>query len=130
MKYNFNWSAVSGGAPYVTVSSISIAFNSVSIEKLGAPEKVVVGFDEENCIIGIREYRGEPGMKPFTFAERVKHGWVRIGCRDFIKYLQALSGIEFFPAKKYVATYDIQEGVLIVDVRGQYENTSGEESGT
>ena len=45
MNFDFNWSAVSGGAPYVTFSSLGIAFNSVSIEKLGSPDKVMVGFD-------------------------------------------------------------------------------------
>ena len=90
MNYSFNWSAVSGGAPYVTISPISIAFNSVSIEKLKNPEKVIIGFDEDNCVIGVKAYAGEPAIKPYTFASRVKNGWVRIGCRDFVKYLQAL----------------------------------------
>ena len=127
MKYNFNWSAVSGGAPYVTISPISIAFNSVSIEKLGSPEKIVVGFDEENCVIGVKAYMGESSVKPYPFAERVKNGWIRIGCRDFVKYLQVLTGTEFTPAKKYVATFDAREEILIVDVRGRSESDSSDE---
>lgn len=122
MKYNFNWSAVSGGAPYVTISPISIAFNSVSIEKLGNPEKVIIGFDEMNCAIGVKAYDGESGIKPYTFAGRIKNGWVRVGCRDFIKYLQALSGTEFVPAKKYVATFDAKEEILIVAVGENFDN--------
>lgn len=114
MSFNFNWNAVSGGAPYVTISTISIAFNSVSIDKLGDPRKVIVGFDEERCAIGVKAYSNEPNIKPYDFANRVKNGWVRIGCRDFIKYLSALTGIEFSPAKKYVARYDIKKQVLFV----------------
>ena len=121
MNFDFNWSAVSGGAPYVTFSSLGIAFNSVSIEKLGSPDKVMVGFDEAQCTIGVKAYNGEAGVKPYEFAGRVKNGWVRIGCRDFIKYLQAISGIEFSPAKRYVATYDAESNILIVQVKGDYE---------
>ena len=122
MGFNFNWSAVSGGAPYVTLSSLGIAFNSVSIDKLGNPEKIMVGFDEGQRVIGVRAYAGEPGIKPYEFADRVNNGWIRIGCRDFIKYLQSLSGISFSPAKKYIAKLDIIEGVLLIDVMGNYEN--------
>lgn len=122
MNFNFNWSAVSGGAPYVTFSSLGIAFNSVSIEKLGNPEKIIIGFDEAQCTIGVKAYKNEPVIKPYDFAERVKNGWIRIGCRDFIKYLQAISGIEFSPSKRYVATFDTETSILIVAVKGDYES--------
>ena len=120
MAFNFNWNAVAGGAPYVTISTISIAFNSVSIDKLGNPEKIIVGFDEEECVIGVKAYAGEPNIKPFDFANRVKSGWVRIGCRDFIKYLSALTGIDFYPARKYIAKYDSVDQVLYVLVNGDF----------
>jgi len=114
MGYNFNWSAVSGGAPYVTLSSLGLAFNSVSIEKLGCPEKIIVGFDEEKCVIGIKAYNNETGIKAYDFANRKKNGWIRIGCRDFMKYLESLVDMSFSPAKKYVAQYNDSEKTLIV----------------
>lgn len=123
MSFNFNWNAISGGAPYVTISTISIAFNSVSIDKLGNPEKVIIGFDEEQCVIGVKAYSGEDNTKPYDFARRIKDGWIRIGCRDFIKYLSALTGSDFSPAKKYVAKYDAREQVLYVMVNGDTETT-------
>jgi hypothetical protein len=116
MTFHFDWNAVSGGAPYITVSTLSIAFNSVSIDKLGDPEKVIVGFDEEQCAIGVKAYSGEQNVKPYDFAKRVKNGWVRIGCRDFIKYLSALTGISFSPAKKYVARFDAEGQILYVKI--------------
>ncbi|MDL2235933.1 hypothetical protein LJC07_07315 [Christensenellaceae bacterium OttesenSCG-928-L17] len=127
MSFNFNWSAVSGGAPFVTLSSLGISFNSVSIEKLGNPEKIMVGFDEEQCVIGVKAYNNEAGIKPYEFAGRVKNGWVRIGCREFIRYLHALSGIEFYPSKKYIAKFDAGTDTLIVEIRGEFENHLGEE---
>ena len=122
MDYKFNWSAVSGGAPFVTFSSLGIAFNSVSIEKLGNPAQIMVGFDEEKCVIGVKAYEGEPGIKPYDFSGRVKNGWIRIGCREFIKYLQILSGIEFSPAKRYVATFDANSRILTIAILGDSEN--------
>lgn len=117
VSFNFNWNAVSGGAPYVTVSNIAIAFNSVSIERLGSPEKIIIGFDEENCVIGIKAYCGEVGAKPYDFSTRIKSGWVRIGCRDFVKYLSALTGQSFSPAKKYIAHFSTPEQILYVLIR-------------
>ena len=65
----------------------------------------------------------------FEFAGRVKNGWVRIGCKDFIKYLSALTDIRFSPAKKYVAKHDAKNQVLYVEVNGESElsRDTGEE---
>jgi len=121
MLYNFNWSAVSGGAPYVTISSTTLAFNSVSIEKLGNPEKVIVGFDEEQSIIGVKVYAGEPNLKPYDFARKVKNGWIRIGCKEFIRYMESLMDTSFSPSKKFIAKFDDNERILLVFVSGKYE---------
>ncbi len=116
MKYNFNWSVVSGGAPYVTLSTLGIAFNNVSIDKLGKPEKILIGFDETHRAIGIKAYEGESGLKPYEFASRIKNAWIRIGCKDFIKYLHSLTGIDFSKSKKYVAQFDVDEKTLTVEL--------------
>jgi hypothetical protein len=122
VSFQFNWNAVSGGAPYVTISTISIAFNSASIGKLRNPERVIIGFDEEQCAIGIKAYSGEPNIKPYDFASKAKNGWVRIGCRDFIKYLSTLTHVDFSPAKRYVARFDTQTEVLYILVGESFEN--------
>ena len=114
MGYSFNWSIVSAGAPYVTISMLGIAFNSVSIEKLGKPEKVMIGFDENALVLGIRPYHDESGIKGYEFANREKNGWVRIGCRDFIKYLASLTGTDFSKAHIYVAEFDKESKCLVV----------------
>lgn len=119
MKYNFNWSVVSGGAPCITISSLGIAFNSISIDKLGLPDKILVGFDEANCAIGIKAYEGEQEGRPYEFANRVKNGWIRIGCKDFIKYLHSITGIDFTASKKYTAQYDAESKILIVDIQSK-----------
>ena len=126
MKYNFNWSSVSGGAPFVTFSSLGIAFNSVSISKLGSPEKVMVGFDEDNLVLGVRAYDGNEQTKSYEFSGRIKNGWIRIGCKEFIRYLQKLSGIDFSQAKKYVATFDGATETLVVELKDEIAASESE----
>jgi hypothetical protein len=127
LGYNFNWSAVSGGAPYVTLSTLGLAFNSVSIEKLGCPDKIIVGFDEEKCVIGIKAYNNSMDIKSYDFADRKKNGWIRIGCRDFMKYLESLTNMSFSPAKKYVAQYDEVEKILLVHpINTETKNINGD----
>lgn len=46
----------------------------------------------------------------------MKNGWVRIGCKEFIKYLSSLTGLEFSPAIRYIAKYDEQEEILYISV--------------
>ena len=117
MKYSFNWSTVSAGAPYVTLSSIGIAFNSVAVENLGNPEEIMIGFDDQAMALGIKPYDGEENVQKFSFSSRVKNGWVRIGCRDFIKYLTILTGVDYSKAKKYIAQKDEESGFLIVKLK-------------
>ena len=125
MKFNFDWSIVGGGAPYVTISSHGIAFNSTSISKLKSPEQIIVGFDEEQLVLGIKAHEGE-NSKPYEFASRIRNAWIRIGCRDFVKYLERLTGNDFSQAKRFVAESDAETGILIVDLK-QGSEVAGQE---
>ena len=129
MNFSFNWSAVSGGAPYVTISTLGIAFNSTSITRLGNPDRVVVGFDEDQCVIGVKAYDGDLSIKPYEFSSRIRNGWIRIGCRDFVKYLQTLTNIDFSTSKRYVGIFDAESSILIVYVKGEAESSVDAESG-
>ncbi len=116
MNFNFDWDYVSAGAPYITVSTFGLAFNTPSINLLGNPENIVVGFDKDSMAIGIREASPSESNRAYGFKNRVKNGWVRIGCKDFVKHLTTISGISFSPAKKYVAKFDEDEGILYITV--------------
>ena len=118
MKFNFDWNYVSNGAPYVTISSLGLGFNTPSSSLLGNPDEVIVGFDSQNMIIGIKKYDGIENTKRYKFYCRMKNGWVRIGCKDFIKHLSSLTGLDFVPAKRYVAQFDPDEKILFISVLG------------
>ena len=114
MDFNFDWNYVSAGAPYVTVSELGLAFNTPAISLLGNPEDVVVGFDEIQMVIGVKDAKSMTDVKSYKFYSRIRTGWVRIGCKDFVKYLSAISGIQFSPAKKFVARYDKEKQILYI----------------
>ena len=95
MKFNFDWNCVAAGAPYITISELALGFNLPSISLLGNPEEVVVGFDEKTMTIGVKQYDGTENVKSYKFYSRMKNGWIRIGCKDFVKYLSTLTGLKF-----------------------------------
>lgn len=114
MDFNFDWNYVAAGAPYITISEFGLSFNTPAISMLGEPENVIVGFDKENMAIGIKDAGDIADARSYKFSGRVRNGWVRIGCKDFVKHLSVLSGISFSPAKKFVARYDEGEQVLYI----------------
>ena len=67
MLLELDWNAVSSGAPYVTISKLGIAFNESSINRLGAPEEIMIGFDEERLILAVKPYDGEENVSYYKF---------------------------------------------------------------
>ena len=115
VAYNFDFSYLKNGSPIVTLSSFGIAFNKGAIESLGVPDQVIIGYDHEQRAIGVRA-RGEDTTSPcYEFASRVKNDWIRIGAKDFMKYLSRISKIDFLTkAKQFVAEFDEETQTLIV----------------
>jgi hypothetical protein len=117
VAYNFNFSFLKNGNPVVTLSSFGIAFNKGAIEALGTPEEIIIGFDQKACTIGVRA-KGEDATSPsYEFARRIKNDWIRVGAKDFMKYLAKASGIDFVSkSKQFIAEFDPETKTLIVVV--------------
>lgn len=77
--------------------------------------------------IGVKKYDGNENVKSYKFYSRMKNGWVRIGCKEFIKYLSSLTGLEFSPAIRYIAKYDEQEEILYISVLDALQSPKYEE---
>ncbi|MBP5491641.1 MAG: hypothetical protein J6Y08_02230 [Clostridiales bacterium] len=130
MNYNFDWDIVSEGAPYVTISSLGLAFNMASVKKLDTPEYVMLGFDCNQMVIGVKPVTGvdETEKNVYQFKGRVKNNWVRIGCKDFVKYLEKLSGEDYTKSKRYMADFDSDNDLLIVKVSEEGDDDMTEEN--
>ena len=114
-NYNFNFEFVGSGAPIVTFNSLGLAFNPVCRAMLGYPEKVNIGFDEKNMVIGIKAHDPATKIKTFEFESRERNGWIRIGAKDYVKYLSVISKIDFITkAKQFIATFDEENKMLII----------------
>lgn len=115
MDFNFDFSYLKNGTPIVTLSSFGISFNKGAIESLGVPNQVIIGFDQAHCAIGVRARGNDTSSPYYDFASRVKNDWVRIGAKDFTKYLARISGIDFLTkAKQFIADFDEETQTLIV----------------
>lgn len=119
MNFNFDWNYVSAGAPYVTISEFGLAFNEPAINMLKNPEDVVVGFDESKLTIGVKNAGNMDNVKSYKFYSRINNGWVRIGCKDFVRYLSAISGMKFSPAKKFIAKMDQEQQILYITISNE-----------
>lgn len=115
MEYNFDWKFIQAGAPLVTLTDFGIAFNSLAISLLGSPEQVVIGFDSENNVIGVKVYNGEVDVKSYDFISKSRNNWIRIGCKEFTNYIKNKLDLEF--PHKCTAEYDNGNQILIVKVK-------------
>lgn len=117
MEFNFNFSYLKNGAPVITLSSFGISFNKGAVDLLGSPEQIIIGYDDKNRVIGIRARGNDTESPYYDFASRVKNDWVRIGARDFTKYLAKISNIDFISkAKQFIPEFDEMTNTLIVYV--------------
>ena len=80
------------------------------------------GFDQKACAIGVRA-RGEDTTSPYyEFAHRAKNDWVRIGAKDFMRYLSKASGIDFLSkSKQFIAEFDPETETLIIVVDEEHQ---------
>jgi len=119
MSFNFDWNIVSGGGPNVTISKNGVAFNSAAMSKLGNPEQVVIGFDEEAFVLGVRPfYEGDNG-RPYKFKNREDQSWARIGCREFLNYLQGLGRLDIMgTARRYTPAFD-ENGTMVIHLMNE-----------
>ena len=118
MEYSFNYSFLKTGTPIVTLSSLGLAFNKGAIDLLGAPSEVVIGYDENRHAIGVREATEEMSKMPrYGFSTRIRNDWVRIGAKDFVRYLNAVTKIDFISkAKQFIPEYDQDTKTLVIVV--------------
>lgn len=116
VKYNFIWTAPSGGAPIISIASYGITFNSFVIEIMKRPEKIMMGFDEEKKVVGFKPIYNKKDDNPKCFPFRERKGYVRIGNRDFIKYISNKTGIDFTNSIRYIADWNEEEQLAVINL--------------
>lgn len=122
MRFDFDWNFITNGVPYITISETTLALNKPAVSILGNPEDVIVGFDDKTMTIGIKKYNENKNVKLYRLRNRIQNGWVRIGCKNFIKCLSSLTELQFNPAIRYIAKFDSKEKILYISVLDAFQN--------
>jgi len=122
-EFNFDFRAVKNGAPIVTLSSFGIAFNELSRKYLGFPEEICMGYDSQKKAVGIKPYQGEDNLPRFKFESKARNGWIRIGCKEFMRYLARETNLDFLTkGLQFSPEMSSDKKLLIIIVDEQHLN--------
>lgn len=115
---NIVWFDRSLGAPAITVAQYGIVFNRASVEALGEPEYVLLGFDPKTYRIFAKPASESEENSAFPFRARKRHqdGSVRVNNKDFIRMLCEHMEIVLEQAEKCVAKLDKNTGMLVAEI--------------
>lgn len=129
MGFNFKWYRPSIGTPIVSLAEYGITFNRAAAEEMSLPEKIQLGFDEDLKIIGVRPIHNwqEDDKDLLQFAGKERVGFTRINNKDFIRFISRFCPeMKFERASRYLAKWDENLGVLIVDLKNPLEGSISE----
>lgn len=123
-KYNLDFCIGNSGLG-IGISHSSIVFRDMTIKALGYPERVNIGINKENGIIGVKAAR-EPDkfIKSYAFCNnRSKKSWLRITSRPIVRAIEEITGITYGGKSIYYAAYyDNEEKMLIVNLKKKKED--------
>ncbi len=123
MNMNFEWYNPKTGVPSVSIASYGLTFSSGALEALGEPEYVVLGFDEQNMIIGVKACSSEE-PKRIPFISKKRSNYVRLSSKDFIRFLESRMPEDFkveSKATKYYSKWDRDNQILKIHLEQPVE---------
>lgn len=119
MKYE--WYSPTTGAPIVSLAEYGITFNIGAIEIMGKPEYVMLGYDEDENLIGVKPCDKNIENR-IEFYKKLRNNYIRIANKDFIRFLKSRISEDIkieAKAKRYVAKWDKTEKILYIDLNSQ-----------
>jgi hypothetical protein len=119
MKYE--WYSPTTGAPIVSLADYGITFNIGAIEIMCKPEYVMLGYDEEENLIGVKPCDKNIENR-IEFYKKLRNNYIRIANKDFIRFLKSRISKDIkieAKAKRYVAKWDKTEKILYIDLNSQ-----------
>ena len=117
----FEWYSPTTGAPIVSLAEYGITFNIGAIEIMGKPDYVMLGYDEEENLIGVKPC-DENEENKIEFYKKIRNKYIRLANKDFIRFLKSIINEDIkieAKAKRYVAKWDKAEKILYIDLNSQ-----------
>jgi hypothetical protein len=112
----FQWYDPEAGAPIVSIAEYGLTFSGGALHALGKPEFIILGFDEQNRVIGVKPCdKNEPKKIPFISKQR--GNYVRISNKDFIRFVRSKMPDDFkvdTKSTRYLSKWDQEDGILKV----------------
>lgn len=118
-KYNLDFGICNSGFS-VGVSDAGVAFREMTIKALGYPERVNIGINKENGIIGVKAAReSDKFIKSYAFCNNKRRkSWLIIVSRPIVRAIEEITGITYGGKSIYYAAYyDNEEKMLIVNLK-------------
>lgn len=128
MNFNFRWYKPGIGTPIVSIADYGITFNKAATEEMGNPQRIQIGFDEHQKIIGVRPiYIYEDDKDSLPFAGRERNGFTRVNSKDFIRFIaRYCPEIKFDRAVRCLSRWDENAGILLIDLNNPIEGQTSD----
>lgn len=119
--FKFDFFNPKQGPIIVSVADYGITFSKAAIEVMGRPKYIRIGFDKEKCVLGIMPIN-EEGELQVPFAEKEKHGYIRINNKEIVRFLMKYfddNCVRNFGSKatRYLTYWDEEQALLVVNMR-------------
>lgn len=116
-NYNFNFNIDTTGMVRVSIMRLGLIFNAETIKVLGSPQKINIGLDVKNKVLGICKSSNNPEIKEYDFVKKGDEKWIRVNSKQLVKAIEEALKTSFeTSAKSYTARYDEDIKMLIVDL--------------
>lgn len=115
----FEWFDTTIGAPIISVASYGLTFSRSAVQKMGTPEYVILGYDKENKIIGIKTCDKSENKK-IEFAGKERGGNVRINSKSFIRFVFSYMENENLiqnRAARFVGVWNSDQQLMTLDLK-------------
>lgn len=112
------YDARNGSAPVVSIAEYGITFFNGTLTIMKNPDFIKLGFDKDKSSI-VAAPCNEDDDNAIEFISRKRNGYVRIGNKDFIRFIKSMMNDEMIITKnatKYLAKWNDDENLLEISL--------------
>lgn len=113
---DFEWYYPDSEILKVSISETAITFYNETVEAMGSPQYIQLGYNEKNKVIGVKACSTkEENCVPFSLKK--KNSYVRINDIKFIRFIKSRIGEKYSTKnsqRRFPAKWDSREGILYI----------------
>lgn len=115
------WGSPKGSMPTINISSYGFQFNKPAIDLLGKPKGIKIGFDKEKEKIYFMAMDDLKKEKVYKFTGRLKtsKGYIRIGNKNFLRYVSSIIGIDLLNKTRQFALIKESKNICYINLKDE-----------